>query len=311
MTPAPFHHDIAGGPEDAQAHWLTTADKLTIRAAHWRVDGAKGTVLLFPGRTEFIEKYGLAAGELAVRGFATVAVDWRGQGLADRLLNDRAIGHVNRFQDYQLDVAATVKYAQDQGMPAPFFLLGHSMGGCIGLRALNEGLDVKAAAFSAPMWGVGLAAHIRTTAWAVSTISKPLGFSDILTPGQSRENYLLRTTLEENGLTNDATMFGFLKRQITTHPELGIAGPSLRWLNESLNEMKTLAEAPSPDVPCITYLGSDEEIVDPVRIRSRMAAWPNGTLVEIPTGRHEMLMDAPAMRDPIYDGIAALFDSAI
>lgn len=310
MTPAPFYHDVAGGPEHAQAHWVETADKLTIRLAHWRHDGAKGTVLLFPGRTEFIEKYGLAAGEFAQRGYAMVAVDWRGQGLADRMLDDRAIGHVRDFADYQLDVAETIKYARDVGMPEPFYLLGHSMGGCIGLRALNEGLDVKAAAFSAPMWGVGLAPHVRSVAWIVSTISKPLGFSGILAPSQSTENYLLRTTLEENGLTNDATMFGFLKRQITEHPELGLAGPSLRWLNESLREMRRMAEQPSPNVPCITYLGSDEEIVDPVRIRERMAKWPNGTLVEIPTGRHEMLMDAPAMRETLYNGICDLFDKA-
>lgn len=310
MTPAPFHHDVAGGPESAQAHWLQTADKVTIRAAHWRCDDAKGTVLLFPGRTEFIEKYGLAAGEFAQRGYSMVAVDWRGQGLADRMLSNRAIGHVRDFEDYQCDVAALVAYAQDVGMPKPYFLVGHSMGGCIGLRALNEGLDVKAAAFSAPMWGVGLATHVRATAWTVSCASKLLGFSDKLTPGQSTENYLLRTNLAENGLTNDATMFGFLKRQITTHPDLGLAGPSLQWLNESLLEMRALSTLPSPDLPCITYLGSNEEIVDKDRIRTRMAAWPNGTLVEIPTGRHEMLMDAPAMRDQLYNGITALFDKA-
>jgi len=165
MQTAPFHFDVAKGPEGAQAHWLKTADKLTIRAAHWRRDGAKGTVLMFPGRTEFIEKYGLAAEEFAKRGYAMVAVDWRGQGLADRMLPDRAIGHVNDFADYQLDVAAVVAYANDVGMPKPYFLVGHSMGGCIGLRALHEGLDVKAAAFSAPMWGVGLARHVRATAW--------------------------------------------------------------------------------------------------------------------------------------------------
>jgi len=105
-------------------------------------------------------------------------------------------------------------------------------------------------------------------------------------------------------------MFGHLKRQITTYPDLGLAGPSLHWLNESLLEMRNLASMPSPDLPCITYLGSDEEIVHKGRIRDRMAAWPNGTLVEIPTGRHEMMMDAPDMRNTLYDGMAGLFDKA-
>jgi len=311
MTPAPFHNDVAQGPDGVQAHWLTTADKVTIRAALWRHDGAKGTVLLFPGRTEFVEKYALTAGEFANRGYATVAVDWRGQGLADRLLDDPAIGHVHRFQDYQLDVAAVVAYANHLGLPKPYFLVAHSMGGCIGLRALHDGLDVKACAFSAPMWGVNLAPHLRAAAWGISAASKYVGLSSTLALGQSRENYLLRTTFAENGLTNDAAMFGYLKRQITEHPELGIAGPSLRWLNESLVEMRALSTRPSPDVPCLTYLGSDEQIVSKSRIRDRMAHWEGGTLVEIPTGRHEMLMDAPAMRNQLFDGIAAHFDNAV
>ncbi len=69
---------------------------------------AKGTVLLFPGRTEYIEKYGRAARDLYQRGFATLTVDWRGQGLADRMLEDARIGHVHYFTDYQKDVAAMI-----------------------------------------------------------------------------------------------------------------------------------------------------------------------------------------------------------
>jgi len=51
---------------------------------HWTGQHVKGTVLLFPGRTEYIEKYGPAAADFLARGFATVVIDWRGQGLADR-----------------------------------------------------------------------------------------------------------------------------------------------------------------------------------------------------------------------------------
>ena len=35
-------------------------------------------------RAEYIEKYGMSAVEFAKAGFATLAVDWRGQGLAGR-----------------------------------------------------------------------------------------------------------------------------------------------------------------------------------------------------------------------------------
>ena len=307
MVDAPFFHEIAHGPEGGAAHWLTTADGLRIRAGHWPCETAKGTVLIFPGRTEFIEKYGQLARDLQGHGYASLAVDWRGQGIADRMLPDRMIGHVGQFADYQHDVAAIIGHAESLNLPRPYFLIAHSMGGCIGLRALHNGLDVAAVMFSAPMWGVEMAPLVRPGAWVMSSLAMKLGFADRLTPGQSTESYVLREDFEKNTLTNDPAQWDIFKDQMTAHPELGLGGPSLRWVHSSLSEMLALSRMPSPDVPCLTYLGTREAIVHPGRIRDRMAKWPNGTLRVIEGGLHEMLMDAPAMRDPVIAETVAHF----
>ena len=73
------------------------------------------------------------------RGYASLAIDWRGQGIADRMTPNRAIGHVGHFNDYQKDLAAVLTYARERDLPKPYFMIGHSMGGCIGLRSLIEG----------------------------------------------------------------------------------------------------------------------------------------------------------------------------
>ncbi len=306
---APLFEEIAGGPAGGSAHWLTTSDGLRIRVGHWSMANAKGTVLIFPGRTEFVEKYGQTAQALQERGYANLAIDWRGQGIADRLTPNRSIGHVGEFADYQKDVAATLAHATEIGLPRPYFLLGHSMGGCIGLRSLIEGLDVAAAMFSAPMWGVQMSAALRPFAWGLSALSTPLGFDQSLAPGQVEEGYALRETFEANTLTNDAEMWSLFGKQLQRHPDLGLGGPSLRWLNTSLREMHRLSSAPSPRVPCLTYLGTDEVIVDPMRIRARMRDWPDGMLRVIDGGKHEMLMDTPELRSMIFDETAAFFDA--
>ncbi|MEM8536265.1 MAG: alpha/beta hydrolase [Pseudomonadota bacterium] len=311
MEPAPLYTDIAGGPDGGAAHWLTTADGIRIRVGHWPLAGAKGTVLIFPGRTEFVEKYGRAAADFQARGFASLAVDWRGQGIADRMMKNRAIGHVGAFVDYQHDVAATVAHADALGLPRPFFLLGHSMGGCIGLRSLMDGLDVAAAMFSAPMWGVQMSPALRPLAWGLSAVSTPLGFDQTIAPGQSEQSYVTRVDFEENTLTGDAEMFALLQEQLKIAPDLGLGGPSLRWLNTALREMHMLSTRSSPNMPCLTFLGTDEAIVDPWRIRSRMANWPGGQLRVIENGKHEMLMDAPTMRNQLFDESAALFDAQL
>lgn len=311
LEAAPLFEDVAGGPAGGAAHWLTTSDGLRIRVGHWNLKNAKGTILIFPGRTEFVEKYGETAQAFQDRGYASLAIDWRGQGIADRMTSNRAIGHVGDFADYQKDVAAAMTYAAEVGLPRPYFLLGHSMGGCIGLRSLNEGLDVAAAMFSAPMWGVQMAAPLRPVAWGLSAVSTPLGFDQSIAPGQFEEGYALRCEFEDNTLTNDPDMWALFGEQLRKYPDLGLGGPSLRWLNQSLREMHRLSTQPSPRLPCLTYLGTDEAIVDPFRIRARMKDWPDGSLRVIEGGKHEMLMDKPDMRNMIFDETVALFDAQL
>lgn len=305
---APYHADIAGNP-DGICHWLLSADGVRIRVGHWPLDGAKGTVLIFPGRTEYIEKYGRTAAEFARRGFASVAIDWRGQGLADRLLENRSIGHVEEFEDYQLDVRATLAHMKSLNLPEPYHLLGHSMGGCIGLRSLYEDLPVASAVFSAPMWGIKMSPALRPIAWGLSSVSKPLGFSGVFAPGQQAETYVLRAEAADNTLTSDPANFDILQSQLIAHPELALGGPSLHWLNESLREMRMLSQRPSPDMPCVTFLGSEEAIVDPTRIHDRMDHWPNGDLVVLDQGRHEVLMETKVLRETVLDAAAQLFSA--
>ena len=142
MTPAPFLTDICDIAPNGTAYWLDTSDGVRARAVLWGKETAKGTVLLFPGRTEYAEKYVHTAAALSMGGYATFAIDWRGQGLADRLIDDPLVGHVDRFSDYQRDVAAMVQAADALELPKPYFMIAQSMGGAIGLRALMQGLPV-------------------------------------------------------------------------------------------------------------------------------------------------------------------------
>lgn len=303
---APYYADIAANP-DGICHWLITADGVRVRVAHWPNPDAKGTILMFPGRTEYIEKYGRTAKDLCARGYACAAIDWRGQGIADRLLENRAVGHVETFEDYQLDAKAMLDHVKSLGLPEPYHLLAHSMGGCIGLRTLHDGLPVESAVFSAPMWGIRMSAALRPIAWGLSSVSKPLGFSNVFAPGQQAETYVLRAIATDNTLTSDESSFEMLQNQLKTHPELALGGPSLHWLNESLREMRHLANLASPKIPCVTFLGTDEVIVDPARVYDRMDRWPNGDLVVLDKGRHEVLMERPELRNQVLNGATALF----
>lgn len=294
------------GPEGGQSHWLTTSDGVRVRVVGY-AGGAKGTVLVFPGRTEYCEKYGQAARDFQDRGLSTLIIDWRGQGVADRLSNDHHLGHVNRFSDYQIDVAAMVDAARTLDLPRPWHLVGHSMGGCIGLRALYEGLDVESAVFSAPMWGIQISPWMRPFAWAISGVGRHIGFKETYTPGTEPVTYVKSAPFDENMLTTDAEMFKYMQSQINAHPELALGGPSLQWLNEALQEVRNLSRMASPPVRVMCFMGTAEKIVQKGAIIDRMNRWPDSPLVQFDGAEHEVMMEIPQYRQQFFDQSCAFF----
>jgi lysophospholipase len=305
--PAPFHAALADGPPGATCVWLQ-AGSARIRVAWWKA-GDKGTVLLLPGRTECIEKYGRAAGDLVARGFSVITIDWRGQGLADRALPDRREGHVGDFAEYQQDLDAMLAEAGRAGLPQPFYMIAHSMGGCIGLRGLMRGLPVRAAAFSAPMWGIAMAAWLRPVASVVSALAGPLGLMARYAPSTSAETYLLQAPFAGNVLTTDREMWDYMRRQVAEVPDLALGGPSIGWLKAALRECAALAVMPAPKVPAICALGTVEKVVDVPPVHLRMAGWANGQLDLYPGAEHEIMMEGPAVRQRFFDRAAALFEA--
>lgn len=304
---APLYNALAEGPQEAEAHWLTAADGTRLRAGLWQASASKGTVFLLPGRTEYVEKYGRTAEVLARAGYATLSIDWRGQGMADRPLPDRMVGHVADFAEYQRDLDALLAFARRRGLPEPWHMLAHSMGGCIGLRGLMRNLPFRAAAFTAPMWGILIPAWQKPLAEVLSALSRHLRFDHLYTPGTGRKTYVTDVPFTGNTLTTDAVMWDYMKQQALAHPELSLGGPSLGWLRAALVECHTLGLLPAPDLGCLCALGSQERVVDPGPIHRRMQSWPKGRLMLVQGAEHEVLMERPALRDGFLAEAVALF----
>lgn len=304
---APYFAQVAEGPDDVQASWVTAADGTRLRMAVWPKADAKGTVLMLPGRTEYVEKYGRVATDMADAGYAMVAFDWRGQGLADRPAHRRDMGHVLSFNEYRQDVAAFLAAMEPLNLPKPWFLIGHSMGGCIGLRALYDGLDVAAAAFTGPMWGLQMAPLMRAASPLITALARPLGFDKSFAPTTGP---WMPLTFDNNTLTTDRDQFDYMARQTDTHPELALGGPSVTWVKAALTETSTLMEMAPLDLPTVAIVGTSERVVDIDAVKTRMASWPKGSFLSIEDGEHEVLMEREPLRSQSLTAILDLFQNA-
>lgn len=297
MHQAPLFCDIAEAPDNGLAHWTRADDGTRLRIGHWKSTAPEnGTILVFPGRTEYIEKYGRTVTDLVELGYSALIIDWRGQGKSDRITKDPMAGHVIRFTDYQRDVSAMIKAAVELNLPKPWFMLGHSLGACIGLRALTEGLSVAACAFTSPMWSIKLPAVKRAAAWPLSWAAQSLGQGHVYAPGTNGTSYVLSTPFEANRLTNDPDMYQYFIRQATALTDHQIGGPSMGWLFQSLKETNALSKKPLPDVPCLALCGTHDELIETSVVQQRMARWPSGTYEQIQDSKHDLLSEVAAIR---------------
>jgi lysophospholipase len=168
---------------------------------------------------------------------------------------------------------------------------------------------VNAAAFSAPMWGISMAAWLRPVAQMVTALVGPLGLANRYAPSTGAETYLLQVPFEGNVLTSDREMWTYMRDQLREVPDLALGGPSMAWLRAAMRECAALAAMPAPSVPAICALGTAEKVVDVPPVHLRMAAWSNGQLDLYPGAEHEIMMEGPAIRKRFFDRAAALFDA--
>jgi lysophospholipase len=307
---APLFLDVADAPPGGSAFWFHAADGARLRGAVWPggTDGQRGSVILMPGRTEYIEKYGLVIGRLRARGLAVAVIDWRGQGLSDRDRREPRLGHVTDFALYQQDLDAFLATPQVAALPRPRLMLAHSMGGCIGLRALIRRLPFEAAILSAPMWGIRIDPAMRPLAMALFAAAPLIGLGRMFAPGTTAASYAVNEPFASNLLTTDPAAHDRFVHQLTQHPELALGGPSLGWLGAAHREMAALARMDMPALPVLAFAGLDEGIVELPPIRAHVGHMAQGRLIELPGARHEVLMESPSIQDRVWAGIDGFLD---
>jgi lysophospholipase len=148
-------YDRRAIPAGARESVWTAADGHSVRRIDWPPPPgrARGSILFFPGRGDFYEKYLEVLDHWHQRGWQVTASDWRGQGGSGRLGKDPYTGHIDDFATWVADLAGLWRDWQAE-TPGPHILAGHSMGGHLALRAAAEGkVDPDGLLLAAPMLG--------------------------------------------------------------------------------------------------------------------------------------------------------------
>jgi alpha-beta hydrolase superfamily lysophospholipase len=133
--------------------YLEGVDRLRLHYRAWEADDPRAALIVVHGMFEHSRRYQELGAFMAEGGLSTYALDLRGHGASEGRR-----GHARRFALFLQDLDRFRREVQGL-VPhgTPVFLLGHSLGGLIVLRYLEEyDTPIRAAVLTAPWLGTAV-----------------------------------------------------------------------------------------------------------------------------------------------------------
>lgn len=297
-------------PDDVVSGTIRTPDGADLRFARWAPPPKrKGTVCVFTGRGECIEKYFETVRDLRDRGFAVAMIDWRGQGHSSRALKDSRKGYVRDFVDFEVDVETFVQQVVMPDCPPPYFALAHSMGGAVMLRIAHAGRRwFDRIVLSAPM--IDLPG--RTTSAPIRALIRGMryaGFGGRYVPGGS-DRLVGTDGFVNNPLTSDPVRYARNAAIYEEDPTLGIASPTVGWTDAAFRTMMTFKRVDYPSSirqPILMIAASNDTVVSTAAIEEFAYHTRAGSHLVIAGARHEILQEQDRHRQQFW----AAFDAYV
>jgi lysophospholipase len=297
-------------PDNFVTDYLKTPDGVAIRYARWQPPaGRRGTVCIFQGRGEWIEKYFETVRDLRARGFAVATIDWRGQGLSDRMLSDRHKGYVRSFSDYDTDLETFMREVVLPDCPPPLFALGHSTGATVLIRAAHRGHRwFDRMVLIAPL--IGLAgAGATPTASTIVRVLRLTGFGSMYVPGAAAAATETRP-FATNIVTSDPVRYARNAAVLEAEPMLAIGRPTVAWVDAAFRAMRTMGERSYPArirQPILIVSAGLDVVVSNAAIEEFATYLRTGSHLEVVGSKHELLMEQDRYRSQFW----AAFDAFV
>lgn len=293
-------------------------DGRKLRYACWQPTRGpvRGTVCIFTGRGEYIEKYFEVVADLRRRGYAVAIHDWRGQGGSERALSDSRKGHVLGFTEYDRDLSIFMSEIVVPNLPPPYTALGHSMGANILLRNAHDELSpFERMVLVSPLIAIhrdllGVSQKLARIYAEVGSIS---GLSAAYVRGGDEQPEEL-VDFEINRLTSDYVRWSRNKAIVEAAPELALGSATVGWLRSALRSCALLQRPDYPKyiaVPLLVFAAGADKIVSTQAIEDFAVELKIGGMILMPGSKHEILQENDAIRQRFWAAFDAYMGVAI
>jgi alpha-beta hydrolase superfamily lysophospholipase len=263
---------------------IVTQDGVQLHLHSWPASEPRANAALLHGWGEHGGRYAHVGAEFSKRGISVLAIDFRGHGRSGGRRS-----HVDRFEEYHLDVDALLAEAKKSA--GPTFLMAHSMGSLVALDYVirKGGSGLRGMVLSSPYLGLAM---------AVNPIK--LGAGKIMS----------------NVLPTLALAAGIKGRDVCRDPEilalydtdpLNVKKITARLFAEQLAAQERVkARAQEIKLPTLLLYAGDDRIAS-ADATDRVAAkfsMQDRTVERLPGLFHEILNEMPAVRGPLIARMA-------
>lgn len=285
--------------------FLQARDGIRLRYGCWPFpgQGGGGAVAVLGGRAEFMEKYLETIGELNTRGFHVFSLDWRGQGLSDRLLPDRSRGYVRTFRDYVADLKLFLDEVVRPNSTGPLILVAHSMGATVVLHYLRQfPPGVHKAVLLSPMIEFRTNPVPYAIAKGYCLMLAKLGKAHCNIPSL-RRNESFRGSFTGNCLTHDTVRYHRVRRALQENPHLLISGVTYGWLAASFQAIDAIRRpgfVQTLQTPILVVTAGEDRVVCNDAAGRLVARLPASHSVCIEGAYHEILQEKDEIRSQFW-----------
>jgi lysophospholipase len=297
-------------PDNYVTGALKTPDGVTLRFTRWQPPaGRRGTVCIFQGRGEWIEKYFETVRDLRARGFAVTALDWRGQGLSDRALSDPHKGYVRDFSQYDSDLETFMREIVLPDCPPPLFALGHSTGATVLIRAAYRGRRwFDRMVLTAPLIDLQ-GFNASPTAKLVVRAMRLAGFGALYVP-KHEVGVMEARPFFGNILTSDPVRYARNAAILEAEPALALGPPTVAWADAAFRAMRAMRERSYPSrirQPILIVAAGSDALVSNTAIEDFATLLRAGSHLVVAGSQHEILMEQDRYRSQFW----AAFDAFV
>ncbi len=289
--------------------YLTIVRGMRLNYEYYLCSDPVGAVVICHGFTESAEKFREMAYYFLQAGYSVFALDHRGHGRSHRDLEDPAMTHIGKFQDYVNDFDLFLrKIVRPNTTNLPLYLYAHSMGGAIGAMYLSQNpVTFRRAVLNAPMIAPKTDAFpLWLTRWMAA------GFCLV---GKGKDRVFKYGDFDENepfetAASSSFARFEYYRQKRVRYRHLRNTSATYNWLYQATGVTGWLLKrdhCATVQAPVLLFQAEEDAFVRPRAQEKYIARIPHGEIIYVKESRHEIYLAPNEILQPYLDRVLEFY----